>query len=96
MSRKKIPRFKRVVVSGEEPTDHQRNFLYLPWLILRDYTNIGSIIEEHHGRTDGKKLTNFQQNQKIKLFHSKLGQLNMWNEWHFDQLDFLLPASERV
>lgn len=98
MPKKSLQPYKRVLYGENKPSDHQRTFLYLPLETFRDYTNIRSIIQKYHGRTDKKPLKEIEIKQKIKKYHSELGNLNKWNDWHLDKLDFIWPedGGERV
>lgn len=94
MARSELPPFHRVL--GEEPSDHQRKFLYLPLPIFRDYTNIRSIIIKYYSRKDNKPQKEIEITQKIKRCHAQMEELGKWNELHLDELDFIWSAPERV
>lgn len=80
--------FERELFGDEEPSEHQMKFLYLPLPIFRDYTNIRSIIIKYNRKKDGKPLKGIEINQKIKACHTKLGELDQWEELHLDELEF--------
>lgn len=87
MPKLELEPFHRALDGDQEPTDHQRKFLYLPLPIFRDYTNIRSIIINHTHRKNGK-LTEFIIKKKIEACHSKLGELGEWKNLHLDKLEF--------
>lgn len=91
MPKRKLRTFRRDLDEQTEPSDHQRNFLYLPWEILRDYTNIRSIVVKYARQKD-KPLKEIQINRTIKKYHSEMDKLDRWNEMHLDELDFLEPV----
>lgn len=86
-----LPPFYRRLDGDQEPSDHQRKFLYLPLSIFRDYTNIRSIILKYNRRTDNKPQKEIEINQKIKRCHNEMGALHKWPEWHLDKLEFIWP-----
>lgn len=88
--------FHRELDENQELSDHQRNFLYLPLSIFRDFTNIRSIIIKHDRRKDGKPLKEIEIKHKIKQRHNQMINLEKWNDLHLDELNFMPSNPERV
>ena len=93
MAKQVVEPFHRVL---DVPTDHQRKFLYLPFPIFRDFTNVRSIVIKHQRRKDGKPMKEIEIKQKIKKCHNEMGHLEKWNNLHLDELDYIWPESNRV
>lgn len=89
MPKLELETYRRELAGGEEPTDHQRKFLYLPSPILRDFTNIREIIKKHHRRKDNKPLKEIEIKHKIENCHKEMGELDKWESLHLDKLDFI-------
>lgn len=88
--------FLRVLDGGQEPSDHQRQFLHLPLPTFRDFTNIRSIVIKHFSRTDGKQMKQIEIQQKIKSCHQKMGELDKWKEHYLDELEFIPSDGDEV
>lgn len=93
MTKKLLPQFKRELNEKDEPSNHQRKFLYLPLPVFRDFTNICSIVIDGYVQKKFKQPTNMLVEVKIEKYHKELGQLNKWKSRHLDKLEFLLPQN---
>lgn len=86
----------RVKHEEQEPSEHQRKFLYLPLEIFRDCTNIRSIIVKYDSRNDGKPLKQIEIKHKIADRHKQMQNLETWKDLHLDELNFIPTATDRV
>lgn len=89
MPKLELETFRRKLAGDEEPTDHQRKFLYLPSPILRDFTNLRKIIEKYNRRKDNKPLKEIEIKHKIANYHKQMVELDKWKSLHLDELDFI-------
>lgn len=91
MATKLLEPFTREIVGGKEPNDQQRNFLFLPLPILRDFTNIESIVTDDYIMKYAKQPTKREIDETIEKRHLQMGQLNKWKHWKLSKLKFCLP-----
>lgn len=90
MPKLELEPFRRVLDGDQEPTEHQRKFLYLPLPILRDYTNIRSIIIKHTRRKNNTPLRGIE----IIAYHRKMSKLDEWENLHLDELEYKWDGSD--
>lgn len=88
MVEKLLEPFSRQLNEGQEPTDHQRKFLYLPLSMLRDFTNIESIVTDTYIANYAKLPSKTEVEKTIEKYHQQLGQLNKWKHWKLSKLEF--------
>lgn len=86
--------FCRNLTEDQEPDYHQQMFLYLPLSILRNFTNIESIIADDYTKNKAKQPTKREIEQTIAKYHQQMVQLNKWKKWGLDKLEFRLTHSK--
>lgn len=97
MSTKKLLEpFFREQHEGDEPSDHQRRFLYLPLSILRDFTNIELIIKDDFIKKKARLPTKTEMEKTIVKYHQQMGQLNKWKNWKLNKLEFRLTQPNQT
>lgn len=94
MARRLLKPFTRQL--DQEPTDHQRKFLYLPFPIFRDFTNIRSIVIDNHEKRKGKPPPEFVIKKTIEKHHADLSELDKWEKLNLDKLEFIGGDSKKV
>lgn len=85
---RKLKPFIRELPPDQEPTDHQRRFLFLPFAIFQDFTNIEKIVSDQFTKKHGKKPPLFVLKKTIQTRHKNLSQLDKWKEWGLNKLKF--------
>lgn len=85
---RKLKLFTRELPSDVEPTNHQRQFLFLPLPIFRDFTNIEKIVTDKFKKKNGKEPPRFVIGKTIQNRHKNLSQLDKWKEWGLNKLKF--------
>lgn len=93
MAIKLLEPFSRKLTEGPEPNDHQQHFLYLPLPILRDFTNIESLITDDFIMKKAKQPTKTETEQIIERYHQQMGQLTKWKQWKLHKLEFKVSHS---
>lgn len=95
-TRKLLEPFYRKLNDDQEPNDHQRMFLYLPLPILRDFTNIESLIIDDFVMKKAKQPTQAEIEKTIDKYHQQMGQLKKWKNWELHKLEFRLAPSNNT
>lgn len=94
MARRLLKPFIRQL--DQEPTDHQRKFLHLPFPIFRDFTNIRSIVIDNHKKRKGKPPPEFVIKKTIGKYHDELSELDKWERLNLDKLEFICEDPKNV
>lgn len=88
--------FIRNLNQDQEPDDHQKMFLYLPLSVLRDFTNIESIITDDFIQRKAKQPTKREIEKALDNHHQQMHKLHKWKHWSLDKLAFRLPHSNHI